>query len=206
MSGPSMPGRERRPSARVVAARQEVVEARTGVVEELVRTEGAARAAVDIPARVKREPAKMAGLAAGLAFVGMGGPRRLLRGLRRAVLGPDADLPKSMLPDQVDRELRKLGSDGDRVRAVLEREFTSYLDERSSLRRERDLIGTIATLAGNLLRPASVRAGKRLAERLADPDPATIAEGIRKARRRRGQEPDDRERASGRPVRPDHRD
>lgn len=185
VSGASDPVGGSRSSARVLAAQQEIQDARADVVEQLVRMEGAARAAVDIPARVRREPGKVAGMAAGLAFLGLGGPRRLLRGLRRAVRGPDADLPKSMLPAAVDRELRKLGSDGNRVRAILEREFTQYLDDRSSLRRERDLPGTIATLAGNLLRPASVQAGKRLAERLADPDGTTIAEGIQKARRRR---------------------
>jgi hypothetical protein len=174
-----------RDAATVAAARREVAEARADVAEQILRMEGSVRAAVDIPARIRRQPAKVAGLAAGIAFLGLGGPRRVLRGFRRAVLGPSADLPKSMLPGEVDRELRKLGSDGDRVRATLEREFTSYLDERSSLRRERDLTGTVASLAGNLLRPASVQAGKRLAERLLDPDGATISEGIQRARRRR---------------------
>lgn len=172
------------PSAEVKAAREEVLAARAALLGEATRLEGSVRAAVDIPARVRRAPAKTAGAAAGAAFFLLGGPGRVLRGVRRAVMGPGADLPKSLLPDQVEKEVRKLGADGNRVRAVLEREFASYLEEKSQVRRERDLVGTIAFLAGNLLKPVSLQAGKRLAEQLANADSQTVAEGIEKARAR----------------------
>jgi hypothetical protein len=158
--------------ADVLAARSEVLAARRDLAAETVRLEASARAALDVPAMVRRAPGKAAGVASGAAFLLLGGPGRVVRGIRRAVFGPDADLPKSMLPDQVEKELRKLGSDGKRVRAVLEREFTRYLDEKADLRRERDLPGTLASLAGNVLRPASVRAGRRLVEELFEPDSA----------------------------------
>jgi hypothetical protein len=89
-----------------------------------------------------------------------------------------------MLPDQVEKELRKLGDDGKRVRAVLEREFSRYLESTADARRDRDLAGTASWLAGNLLRPASLQAGKRLAEQLFDPDGPGFAESLRKARER----------------------
>jgi hypothetical protein len=170
----------------VLAARSKVAAARDSLGAESVRLEASVRAAFDIPARVRRAPAKTAGVASGAAFLLLGGPRRVIRGVRRAILGPRADLPKSMLPDEVDEELRKLGDDGNRVRAVLEREFAHYLEERSGLRRERDLRGTLATLAGNVLRPASVRAGRRLAEELFEPDASSWADGLRRARDRAG--------------------
>lgn len=193
MTGPDDAGKAApapEPSAEVKAARDEVLAARAALLGEATRLEGAARAAVDIPARIRRAPAKTAGAAAGAAFFLLGGPGRVVRGVRRAVMGPGADLPKSLLPDQVEKEIRKLGSDGTRVRAVLEREFASYLDEKSGVRRERDLVGTLAFLAGNLLKPASVQAGKRLAEQLVNADPQTIAEGIAKARARAGKRQD----------------
>lgn len=170
--------------ARTDAARAQVVAARGSVDEELVRLEAAGRAAIDIPARIRRAPVKAAGAATGAAFLLFGGPKRVLRGLRRAVKGPDADLPPSLLPDQVERALRALGSDGDRVRGTLEREFARYLDTTAPARRERDLMGTVSTLLGNVLRPASVRAGRRLAEQLFDPDGPSFEEGLRKARTR----------------------
>ena len=166
------------------AARAEVLAAREALAEEAVRLEASARAAVDLPARLRREPAKIGGAAAGAAFLLLGGPRRVLRGVRRVIFGKDADLPKSMLPDAVEAALRKLGPDGDRVRGTLEREFAKYLEATAPERRDRDLAGVASGLLANLLKPASVRAGRAFAERLFDPDGPSFAEGLRKARAR----------------------
>lgn len=171
--------------ARTDAARAEVLAARAGVEEELLRLEAAGRAAVDIPARIRREPAKVAGAAAGAAFLLFGGPGRIVRGARRAVFGPEADLPKSMLPDEVEKTLKKLGKDGERVRGTLERSFAEYLDEKAPERRDRDLRGAIAAAAVALLRPVSIRVGKQLAERALDPDRPSFDAGLRRARERR---------------------
>src|SRR5436190_22534492 len=100
--------------ARTDAARAEVLAAREGLDEELVRLGAAGRAAVDIPARLKREPAKVLGAAGGAAFLLLGGPKRAFKGVRRAVFGPAAELPKAMLPPEVEKTLRKLGPDGDK--------------------------------------------------------------------------------------------
>jgi len=171
--------------AELLAAREaEVLAARQGLEDEVVRLEASARAAVDIPARLRREPAKVLGAAGGAAFLLLGGPRRVLRRARRLVLGPDADLPKSMLPDEVEKTLKKLGTDGDRVRGTLEREFARYLDTTAPERRERDLLGTASGLLSNLLKPASARAGRQLAERLFDPDGPSFTAGLGKARSR----------------------
>ena len=170
--------------ARTDAARAEVVAARQGVLDEVAGLEASARAAVDIPARIRREPARVAGAAAGAAFLLAGGPRRVLRGIRRAVRGPDADLPPSLLPDEVEKALRAMGADGARVRGALERSFARYLEQSAPERRERDLGGTASQLLGNLLRPASRRAGARLAASLFDADSATLAEALRKVRDR----------------------
>jgi hypothetical protein len=169
----------------VVAARAEVLAARQGLEDEVVRLEASARAAVDIPARLRREPAKVLGAAGGAAFLLLGGPKRLFRRARRAVLGPDADLPKSMLPDEVEKTLKKMGTDGDRVRGTLEKEFAKYIEKTAPERRDRDLAGVAAGILASLVKPASVRAGRQFAERLFDPDGPSFAEGLRKARTRR---------------------
>ena len=171
--------------ARTDAARAEVLAARDGLDEELVRLEAASRAAVDIPARLRREPAKVLGTAGGAAFLLLGGPKRLFKGMRRAVLGEQADIPKSMLPPEIDKELRKLGTDGEKIRGTIEREFANYLDEKAPQRRERDLSGTAAQVLGGVLLPVTKRLGKQLAERALDPDGFTFAEGMRRARARR---------------------
>lgn len=170
--------------ARTDAARSEVLAARAGLEEELVRLEAAGRAAVDIPARLRREPAKLLGAAGGAAFLLLGGPKRLFKGARRAIFGPNAELPKSMLPPEVEKTLKKLGPDGEKVRGTLEREFADYLDEKAPQRKERDLGATVAVLLGGAFKPVVTRLGKQLAERALDPDGPSFAEGIRRARDR----------------------
>jgi hypothetical protein len=171
--------------ARTDAARAEVLAAREQLVEEVERLEAAGRSAVDIPSKIRHAPAQTAGAAAGAVFLLAGGPQRLLRRARRAVLGPQADIPKSMLPKEVEKELRKLGDDGEKVRRILEREFASYLEDRSKVRRERDLSAVMALLASAALKPAVTRAGRELAERLFSPDNASFSEAVERVRARR---------------------
>jgi hypothetical protein len=108
------------------AARDRVLAARAALGDELDALEASARAAVDIPAKIRRSPAKAAAVAGSAGFLVLGGPGRLLRRARRTVFGPTADLPKSMLPKEIDKTLRQLGDDGDKVRGAIERDFADY--------------------------------------------------------------------------------
>jgi hypothetical protein len=184
--------------ARTDAARAEVVARREELLHEVTCLEAAGRSAVDIPAKVRHSPGKTAALAAGTAFIALGGPKRTYRAVRKAVFGPDADLPKSMLPEQIDKALRALGTDGDRVRRVVEHEFADYLEKNKQARESRDFRGTVTELGGNLLRPVSVRAGRRLAEELFKPDGGSFNEVMSRIQSRR----DARHDAAG----PDKRD
>lgn len=171
--------------ARTAAARAEVVARRQILLDEVIGLEAAGRSAIDIPAKIRRAPARTAALAAGAAFMVLGGPKRSLRAVRRAVFGPKADLPKSMLPGQVDKVLRALGDDGDRVRGVLEREFVDYLEKGKPNRESRDLRGTISVLGGSLLGPATSQAGKRLAAELFKPEGGSFSAVTERIRARR---------------------
>ena len=108
------------------AARDRVLAARTALGEEFETLEASARTAVDIPAKVRRNPAKTAAIAGGTAFIVAGGPRRVFRRVKRAVRGPAAPLPSVMLPQEIEKTLRSLGSDGDKVRGTIERDFAAY--------------------------------------------------------------------------------
>jgi hypothetical protein len=171
--------------AEVLAARADVLAARERLDEELVRLEASARAAVDVKARVRRNPVKAAGAAAGAGFVLLGGPKRVLRGARNAVFGKPAPLPKSMLPKEIDAALRKLGTDGDRVRGALERDFARYLDEKAPERKQRDLAAAVGGLLTTAGRPLAAKAGKQLAEQLLNADGATFQEQLDRLRQRR---------------------
>jgi hypothetical protein len=159
-------------------ARLQVLAAREELDEELVRLEASARAAVDVPAKIKRHPVKAAGLAAGAGFVVVGGPRRVLRGARHAIFGRPAPLPKSMLPKEIDASLQRLGDDGEKVRGLLEHEFANYLQATEPVRKRRDLSGAMTVVAIAFVRPLVLRYSKRLAEEIFATDGKAYAERL----------------------------
>jgi hypothetical protein len=167
------------------AARAEVLAARAQLGTELERLEAAGRSAVDIKSKVRRAPARTAGIAAGAVFLAAGGPFRLARRVRRAILGPEHELPKSMLPEEVDKALRRLGSDGEKVRGTIERSFAKYLDEHAEERRDRDLGAVVAMLLANVAKPVSTRAARQLVERLFSPEQPSFQDAVSRIRERR---------------------
>jgi hypothetical protein len=108
------------------AARDRVLAARSALAEEIDLLEASARAAIDVPAKIRRSPAKAAAIAGGAGFLVVGGPGRVFRGVKRAVRGPGTPLPDSMLPKEIEKAVRALGKDGDKVRGALERDFAAY--------------------------------------------------------------------------------
>jgi hypothetical protein len=67
----------------------------------------------------------------------------------------------------------------------LEREFGAYLEKSRPEREARSLKGTISELGGNVLRPVTAEAGKRLAKELFSPDSGGFAAATARIRARR---------------------
>ena len=170
---------------RTDAAHAQVLAARAELEEQVDRLEAAGRAAVDVPAKIKANPARAAGLAAGGAFLAVGGPKRLFRRAKRAITGQDEELPSELLPKEVEKTLKKLGTDGKAVRGTLEREFAKYLDDRAKERKKEGVVAGVTALALGALRPIAIRGGKQLAERMIDPNQASFTEQLEKVRARR---------------------
>lgn len=166
------------------AALARVLKAREGVATETDRLEAAGRAAIDIPARIRRSPGKVIGVAAGGAFLLAGGPRRVIGGVRRKVFGRPAELPPSMLPEEIDKALRMLGSDGDKVRGTLEREFGNYLEKTMPHRKAGNVTSTVTSLARAVALPVAVQGGRRLADRVFSPDAVGFGEQLERIRQR----------------------
>jgi hypothetical protein len=141
------------------AARDRVLAARAALGDELDALEASARAAIDIPARIRRSPAKAAAVVGSAGFLVLGGPKRLFRAANRAVRGPTAALPKRMLPDEIEKTLRQLGDDGDKVRGALERDFAAYSKQASKER-----VGLTALLTTAVALPLLSRAVKATGE------------------------------------------
>ena len=171
------------------AARAQVLAAREALADELERLEASARTAVDVPAKVRRNPGKAVGVAAGAGFLLVGGPRRVFRRAKRAVLGPPEPLPTSMLPQEIDKAIRELGDDGEKVRGTIEREFASYLEQTAPQRKQRDLGTVSAILLSALVRPLFERYGKQLIDQLFATDRDEFEEQLAKVRARANGEP-----------------
>ncbi len=166
-------------AAETDAARDRVLTARAGLGEELEILEASARAAVDIPARIKRNPTKAAAIAGGAGFLVLGGPRRVFRGVKRTIRGPEAPLPESMLPDEIEKTLRSLGSDGDAVRGALERDFAAYAKQAS-----RDRVGVRNLLLLSVARPLLYGATRAAVRALFRPDEAGVLKRLAQVRER----------------------
>jgi hypothetical protein len=149
----------------VRAAAVEVAAARAALEGELTALGASARAAVDLKAKVRRHPGRSAAIAGGAAFLAVGGPRRLLRSLKRRVVGPPEPLPSSLLPDEIERAVRALGDDGARVRGALERGFAGYLEATSKDRKADSRRRSLVRLAAAIGLPVATRAAREAAMR-----------------------------------------
>ncbi len=174
-------------AAEADAARERVLAARAELAIEVERLEASARAAVDIPSKLKRNPARAAAVIGGVGFVALGGPRRLFRRAKSAIVGPDQPLPESMLPEEVEKTLKRLGTDGERVRGTLERDFADYL--KVSQKRRGPALRQTLYYAVTL--PLIRRSGKLAVDWLMQPDqrdlPAQI-DALRSRLRARGEQ------------------
>jgi hypothetical protein len=166
------------------AALQALVAARADFANEIDRLEAAGRAAVDVPAKVRAHPARAAGVAAGGAFLAVGGPKRLFRRAKRAVTGKEEDLPSELLPKDVEKTLKKMGTDGRKVRGTLERDFAKYLDDRQKERRKEGFVAGLTALGVAALRPIAMKGGQRLVQQMLDPNQPAFNEQLEKVRQR----------------------
>jgi hypothetical protein len=118
------------PAPKVAEALKGVRVARRGVATELDNLNTSVRAAVDIPAKIKRNPVPTLGAAGGAAFLLLGGPRRVAQGVEKRLFPKRYSRPPTVLPRDVEKTLDRLPEeDRDKVRAHLERDFAAYLRE-----------------------------------------------------------------------------
>ena len=104
---------------------------RANVATELDNLNTSVRAAVDIPAKIKRNPVPTLGAAGGAAFLLLGGPKRVAQSLEKHLFPKRYARPPKVLPRDVEKTLDRLPEeDRDLVRAHLERDFAAYLRDQ----------------------------------------------------------------------------
>lgn len=154
----------RKPATAAIAkAHQDLLLARRGVAGEFDGLTDSIREAVDIPAKVKRDPLKAAVLAGGAGFLLLGGPKKVLRGIGRVMPRRERDPYAGLLPDEIEKVLKDTGLARDpRVRQALDRDFAEYLrrkgkaqplpNARASLWRTYDtVVGPLGTIGAKKL-------------------------------------------------------
>jgi hypothetical protein len=111
-------------------ARQELTDARRAVETELDDLGSAARAAVDIPAKIRRNPVRTVGLAGGATFLFLGGPKRAAKAVEARFFPKRAEQRDRALPKNVQATLTRLEpAEREKVEAHLERDFAAYLNK-----------------------------------------------------------------------------
>ena len=176
------------------AARDRVIAARADVDEQLRLLRASGRAAVDIPAKVRRSPVKAAAVAGGIGLVAVKAPQRAFGAVRRAVRGEKKSLPDRLLPDEIEKTLRRLGSDGEKIRGSLERDFAEYA-KRSQ--KDRQAVPRMLLLA--LARPMLSRGAKAAAEFLISSKDEGVTTQFAGVRERAQAQVEKRRRASTKP-------
>jgi hypothetical protein len=161
------------------AARDRVLAARADLEGELQRLEASGRAAIDIPAKIRRRPARTVAVVGTLGFLALRGPQRLFGAARRAIGGDRAPVPERMLPEEVEKTLRMYGDDGDKVAAALERDFADY-----AAKAHKERVNFMRLLLLTVARPLLGRAAKATGDFLFTPDGEGFSTWLAKIRER----------------------
>jgi hypothetical protein len=116
----------------------QVTAARAALGSSLDELTDATKSAVDIPAKVRRNPGKTLALAGGAGFLIAGGPKRVLRAFTgRIGSRTPRDPYDGLLPDEIERVLRDSAVAKDpAVRRALEEDFADYLSRKGRLEPE----------------------------------------------------------------------
>jgi hypothetical protein len=180
------------PTAEVARARQQLLDARRSLGMELDGLTTSTQAALDIPAKVRRDPVKAAAVAGGIGFFVLGGPRRVMRAVTSR-LPRRRDPYRGLLPEEIERVLRDSGVAKDpRVREAIERDFADYLATKGRFEQQHGPQASLWRTYDALIGPLGTVAARRLVERLfaADggrSDPDSVVDGV-PARPRTGQD------------------
>ncbi len=119
------------PTPEVAEALTQLEAARAEVEASLDQLSSATQSALDIPAKVRRNPVKTAALVGGAGFLLAGGPRRVIRAAVRTVRPERPDPYAGLLPDEIEKVLKDVGlADDPEVRRALDQDFAEYLKSK----------------------------------------------------------------------------
>jgi hypothetical protein len=181
------------PTPEVAAALAELKNARAAVAESLDQLSSSAQAALDIPAKIRRNPVKTAALIGGTGFLLAGGPRRVVRYAVRKVRPERPDPYAGLLPPEIEKVLKDadLASDSE-VRRALNEDFADYLRQKGRYEPPPTAATALWRTFDRLAGPLGTAGARVLVQRLMEAEhdrSARRTEARRKARQRRATGP-----------------
>jgi hypothetical protein len=116
------------PTPAVAEALAKVDAARAELESSLDQMSSATQTALDVPAKIRRNPVKTAALVGGAGFLLAGGPRRVIRSALRTVRPERPDPYAGLLPEEIEKVLKDVGlADDPEIRRALDQDFAEYL-------------------------------------------------------------------------------
>jgi len=162
-------------------SRRQVIAAREELGDGLDDLTLAFRSAIDIPAKIKKNPLQTAALAGGAGFLAVGGPKKVIRAAMHRIRPSTRRPHDGLLPRDIDKVVRRKGGPrAEEIETALENDFADYLKRKgkavgSEPNAGKSLWKTYDTIVG----PLGALVAKQLVDRLAAAD----------ANRPRGPEP-----------------
>jgi hypothetical protein len=153
----------------ILEARTQVRAAQAGFQDDMDTLSDATRSAMDIPAKVRKNPVKTAALAGGAGFLLLGGPRRVAGAVISRVAPKRRRSPyEGLLPRDIERILRDTGAaDMPGVREALERDFAEYLKSKGKVEDHRpNAADSLWRTYDAVVGPLGTVAARTLVERL----------------------------------------
>jgi hypothetical protein len=181
----------RRPqSPEIDAALQDLQAARAGAVDSMDELTDATKRALDVPAKIRRNPVKSAALIGGTGFLIVGGPRRVLRYALSRARPESRDPHAGLLPDEIEQVLKDSGLAQDpEIRRALDEDFADYLRRKGRYDPEPTASSVLWRTFDRVAGPLGTAGARVLVQRLmsAEKERASVrATARREARRPEG--------------------
>jgi hypothetical protein len=150
----------------------------------------ATQSALDVPAKIRRNPAKTAALVGGTGFLLVGGPRRVVRFVGRRIFPQRPDPHAGILPPEIEKVLKDSGVARDpAVRRALNKDFAEYLKNKGKYSREPNAAASFWRTFDRVAGPLGTAGARIMVQRLmeAEHDRAAARAEIRERRAARGE-------------------
>ena len=155
------------PTPEVVEAMAELEAARAGLADSLDELSTATHSALDVPAKIKRNPAKTAALVGGTGFLLAGGPRRVVRFVGRRVLPRRPDRYEGLLPPEIEKVLKDTGVAKDpEVRRAINKDFAEYLKKKGKYEPEPNAAASFWRTFDKVVGPLGTAGARVMVQRL----------------------------------------